>query len=136
MSFTLHGIAVSSGIAIGHVHLLSHCSLEVAHYVLPKLFISEEISRFDAALQATRSEFAGLRSNRPSYAAAEFDAFLELHQMILDDPLLSVGPREMIERERCNAEWAVKVQTDALAAQFDEFEDAYLRERQRSEELV
>jgi len=130
MSFILHGIAVSSGIAIGHVHLLSHCSLEVAHYVLPKQFIAEEVARFDAALQATRSEFAGLRSNRPSYAAAEFDAFLELHQMILDDPLLSVGPREMIERERCNAEWAVKVQTDALAAQFDEFEDAYLRERQ------
>ena len=130
MSFTLHGIAVSSGIAIGYAHLISHNSLEVAHYVLPKQFLKEEIARFDAALQATRSEFAGLRSNRPSYAAAEFDAFLELHQMILDDPLLSIGPREMVERERCNVEWAIKVQTDALVAQFDEFEDAYLRERQ------
>ena len=130
MSFTLHGIAVSSGIAIGYAHLISHNSLEVAHYVLPKQFLKEEIARFDAALLATRSEFAGLRSNRPSYAAAEFDAFLELHQMILDDPLLSIGPREMVERERCNVEWAIKVQTDALVAQFDEFEDAYLRERQ------
>jgi phosphotransferase system enzyme I (PtsI) len=130
MIFTLHGIAVSSGIAIGHAHLLSHNSLEVEHYTLPKAFIVDEIARFDAALQATRREFAGLRSNRPSYAAAEFDAFLELHQMILDDPLLSIGPREMVEREHCNAEWAIKVQTDALAAQFDEFEDAYLRERQ------
>jgi len=98
--------------------------------VLPKRFISDEIERFEVALQATRSEFAGLRSNRPSYAAAEFDAFLELHQMILDDPLLSVGPREMVEREHCNIEWAIKVQTDILVAQFDEFEDAYLRERQ------
>jgi len=130
MSFTLHGIAVSSGIAIAYAHLLSHTSLEVAHYVLPKRFISDEIERFEVALQATRSEFAGLRSNRPSYAAAEFDAFLELHQMILDDPLLSVGPREMVEREHCNIEWAIKVQTDILVAQFDEFEDAYLRERQ------
>ncbi|ADL54158.1 phosphoenolpyruvate--protein phosphotransferase [Gallionella capsiferriformans] len=130
MSFTLHGIAVSSGIAIGYAHLLSHSSLEVAHYVLPKQFIADEIARFDAALLATRNEFSSLRSNRPSYAAAEFDAFLELHQMILDDPLLSVGPREMVERENCNVEWAIKVQTDALAAQFDEFEDAYLRERQ------
>lgn len=130
MSFTLHGIAVSSGIAIGYAHLLSHRSLEVAHYVLPKQFIAEEIARFDAALLATRNEFSSLRSNRPSYAAAEFDAFLELHQMILDDPLLSAGPREMVERENCNVEWAIKVQTDALAAQFDEFEDAYLRERQ------
>jgi len=130
MSFTLHGISVSSGIAIGYAHLISHTSLEVAHYVLPKQFLAEEIARFDAALQATRKEFASLRSNRPSYAAAEFDAFLELHQMILDDPLLSIGPREMVERERCNVEWAIKVKTDALVAQFDEFEDAYLRERQ------
>jgi phosphoenolpyruvate-protein kinase (PTS system EI component) len=63
MSFTLHGIAVSSGIAIGHAHLISHTSLEVAHYVLPKQFIAEEIARFDAALLATRNEFASLRSN-------------------------------------------------------------------------
>jgi phosphotransferase system enzyme I (PtsI) len=129
MSFTLHGIAVSSGIAIGHAHMVSHTSLEVAHYVLPKQFLAEEIARFDAALLATRNEFANLRSNRPVYAAAEFDAFLELHQMILDDPLLSVAPREMIAKEYCNAEWALKTQTETLVAQFDEFEDAYLRER-------
>ncbi len=130
MSFTLHGIAVSSGIAIGHAHLISHTSLDVAHYVLPKQFLDEEIARFDAALLATRNEFASLRNIRPAHAAAEFDAFLELHQMILDDPLLSVAPREMIASEQCNAEWALKTQTETLVAQFDEFEDAYLRERQ------
>ncbi len=129
MSFTLHGISVSSGIAIGYAHLISHTSLDVAHYALPKKFIDEEIARFDTALLATRNEFASMRSNRPTYAAAEFDAFLELHQMILDDPLLSVAPREMIANEQCNAEWALKVQTETLVAQFDEFEDAYLRER-------
>jgi len=130
MSFTLHGIAVTSGIAIGHAHLISHTSMEVAHYVLPKQYLEEEIARFDAALLATRNEFSVLRSNRPTYAAAEFDAFLELHQMILDDPLLSVAPRDMIASEQCNAEWALKVHTEALQAQFDDFEDAYLRERQ------
>lgn len=130
MSFTLHGIAVSSGIAIGHAHLISHTSMEVAHYVLPRQFIDEEMERFDAALSATRDELAVLRKNRPVHAAAEFDAFLELHQMILDDPQLSVAPRDLIAKEQCNAEWALKVQTDALVAQFDEFDDAYLRERQ------
>jgi phosphotransferase system enzyme I (PtsI) len=130
MSFTLHGIAVTSGIAIGHAHLISHTSMEVAHYVLPKKYLAEEIARFDAALLATRNEFSVLRSNRPVYAAAEFDAFLELHQMILDDPLLSVAPRDMIASEQCNAEWALKVHAEALQAQFDDFEDAYLRERQ------
>jgi phosphotransferase system enzyme I (PtsI) len=130
VSFTLHGISVSNGIAIGYAHLISHTSLDVAHYALPKKFIEEEIARFDNALLATRNEFTSMRSNRPNYAAAEFDAFLELHQMILDDPLLSVAPREMIAKEQCNAEWALKVQTETLVAQFDEFEDSYLRERQ------
>lgn len=130
MSFTLHGIAVSSGIAIGYAHLISHTSLEVAHYVLPAQFIDEEIARFERALQAARNEFSSLRSSQPTHAAAEFDAFLELHQMILDDPLLSIAPRQMIAADHCNAEWALKTQTDALVAQFDEFEDAYLRERQ------
>ena len=32
MSFALHGLAVSSGIAIGRAHLVSHATLEVAHY--------------------------------------------------------------------------------------------------------
>jgi len=130
MTFALHGIAVSSGIAIGHAHLLSHTSLEVLHYNLPPQLVDEELTRFDAALQATRQEFISLRANRPQHAAAEFDAFLELHLMILEDPLLSVAPREMIVREHCNAEWALKTQTEILVAQFDEFEDAYLRERQ------
>ena len=35
----------------------------------------------------------------------------------------------MIEHEQCNAEWALKVQMDALVAEFEAFEDAYLSER-------
>ncbi len=129
MNFTLHGIAVSGGIAIGHAHLISHTSLEVAHYVLPKRLVPEEVARFDAALESTRQELAALRANPPQQAAAEFDAFLDLHLMILADEHISHAPREMIEREQCNAEWALKVQMDDLAAHFEAFEDAYLRER-------
>ncbi len=129
MSFTLHGIAVSSGIAIGHAHLVSHTSLEVARYTLPKHLVQEEVKRFDAALEATRSELASLHDNRPLYAAAEFDAFLDLHLMILADEHISNVPRTMIEHEQCNAEWALKVQMDELVTQFEAFEDVYLRER-------
>jgi phosphotransferase system enzyme I (PtsI) len=31
MSFALHGVAVSGGIAIGHAHLVSRAKLEAAH---------------------------------------------------------------------------------------------------------
>lgn len=129
MSFTLHGIPVSSGIAIGHAHLLSHSVPEVVHYVMPDHLVQEEIARFDAAMESTRQELAGLRNNRPQHAAAEFDAFLELHLMILADEHIGPASRKMIEQERCNAEWALKIQMDALVAQFEAFDDAYLRER-------
>jgi phosphotransferase system enzyme I (PtsI) len=129
MSFTLHGIAVSSGIAIGHAHLLSHTALEVAHYLVPKNLVQEELARLDAALETTRQELAALRDNRPQQAAAEFDAFLDLHLMILADEHISQASRKMIEHEHCNAEWALKVQMDELVMHFEEFDDAYLRER-------
>lgn len=125
----MHGIPVSSGIAIGYAHLLSHTALEVVHYVLPRNLVHEEIARFDAALESTRNELEGLRSNRPVYAAAEFDAFLDLHLMILADEHITLTSRKMIEQEQCNAEWALKVQMDALVAEFEAFEDAYLSER-------
>jgi phosphotransferase system enzyme I (PtsI) len=129
MNFTLHGIAVSSGIAIGHAHLISHTTLEVAHYVLPKHLVGEEVARLDAALEATRQELTALRVSRPTQAAAEFDAFLDVHLMILADEHISRMTREIVQREHCNAEWALKVQMDDLVAHFEEFEDAYLRER-------
>jgi phosphotransferase system enzyme I (PtsI) len=88
-----------------------------------------EIMRFDAAVAQVREDLQDLRASVPPTAPAEIGAFIALHLMILSDSNLSVAPHGIIETEHCNAEWALKVQADALAAQFDEIEDEYLRER-------
>lgn len=129
MSFTIHGIGVSGGIAIGHAHLISHTTLEVAHYDVPPDQVAEESARFDMAVRTVRDELDQLRGSVPAGAPAEFGAFIDLHLMILDDSTLSVTPRTIIETENCNAEWALKIQTDELLQQFDAIEDSYLRER-------
>jgi phosphotransferase system enzyme I (PtsI) len=129
MSLTIHGIGVSGGVAIGHAHLMTHAGLEVPRYDVPPHQAAEESARFDAAIKQVRAEFEGLRASIPATAPAEISAFINLHQMILSDSTLSVAPRRIIETENCNAEWALKLQTDALLAQFDEMEDEYLRER-------
>jgi phosphotransferase system enzyme I (PtsI) len=59
----------------------------------------------------------------------EFGAFLDVHWMILTDPTLSEVPKKIILKERCNAEWALTQQMSVLVEQFDQIEDAYLRER-------
>ena len=129
MSFTIHGIGVSGGIAIGHAHLVTHAGLEVPRYSLPPHQAADESARFEAAVEQVRAEFEELRASVPASAPAEFGGFINLHLMILADSTLSVVPRRIIETENCNAEWALKVQTDELLAKFDEIEDEYLRER-------
>ncbi len=130
MSFVLHGVGVSGGIAIGHAHLASHAALEVAHHILPRNKVSNEISRLGVAFTTVREELETLHASVISGpASAEFGAFLDLHRMILDDPTLSSAAKTYISQNQCNAEWAITQQTDVLLAQFEQIEDAYLRER-------
>ncbi|ALQ50163.1 phosphoenolpyruvate--protein phosphotransferase [Nitrosomonas ureae] len=130
MSFILHGIGVSEGIAIGHAHLADPAALEVAHYLIPKSQIEKEIARLDSAFAVVRKEFEALQQSvADGHARAEFSAFLDLHLMILDDPMLSEATRSMIAQTYCNAEWALTQQMQELLVQFEAIEDAYLRER-------
>jgi phosphoenolpyruvate-protein phosphotransferase (PTS system enzyme I) len=129
MSFVMHGIGVSGGIAIGYAHLVSHTSFEVAHYAVSEEYIEAEIARFNRAIDAVRDELESLQKNVPASAPQEFGAFLNLHLMILNDSTLSEVPRALIADQQCNAEWALKLQMNALLEQFEEIEDSYLRER-------
>jgi phosphotransferase system enzyme I (PtsI) len=129
MSFAMHGVGVSGGIAIGYAHLITHAALEVPLYALPKAQIQNEIARFEAAIETTRHELEALRANIPAGSPAEFGAFLDLHLLILGDSTLSKSPVDLIRGQRINAEWALKQQMDALLKQFEQIEDDYLRER-------
>ncbi len=133
MSFTLHGLGVSGGIAIGHAHLVTSASLEVDHYQIPEEFIAREVKRFEKAVKLVRAELNNLekeiQSTHKGEASGEMAAFVTIHRMMLDDPSLSETPRDVIRRESCNAEWALKLQLDELLAQFAEVQDEYLRER-------
>ena len=129
MSFTIHGIGVSGGIAIGHAHLLSHAELEVEHYTIGDAEVAAEQARFDAAIGSARGELAALAEHIPANAPPEVEGFLNLHLMILGDSMLSEAPRALIASRKCNAEWAVSQQAEALLEQFERIEDEYLRER-------
>ena len=128
-SFTLHGAGVSGGIAIGYAHLVSSARLEVAHYEVAPGDIETEIRRFEDAIRHVRGELIQMQAGVANSAPAEIGAFLNVHRMILDDAHLSQVPRDLIRSRRCNAEWALVQQMDALVAQFEEIEDVYLRER-------
>ena len=128
MSFTLHGLGVSGGIAIGQAQLLSHATLEVAHLTLPARQLEKEVLRFETAVDQVRTELDELR-NEMADSAAEMRAFIDVHSLILQDPELVDVPKNLIRERGCNAEWALVQQMDYLVKQFDAIDDPYLRER-------
>jgi phosphotransferase system enzyme I (PtsI) len=129
MNFVLHGHAVSSGITIGYAHLVATARLEVAHYEIAGDAIEAEVRRFEAGLRKAREELQALKAHIPADSPPEFEAFLNLHRMILDDSALAQAPKELIRERRANAEWALVQQMEKLTDRFDEIEDPYLRER-------
>ncbi len=129
MAFIIHGIGVSDGIAIGHAHLMTGGSLEVDHFQIPKEFINREVRRFDKAVKQVGEELDRLEKSVRDDAPAELAAFVGMHRMILEDPMISDAPRDLIRNEACNAEWALKVELDIMLAEFEDVQDEYLRER-------
>ena len=128
MSFTLHGLGVSDGIAIGQAHLLSQATLEVSHLVIPPRMVEKEVARFDTAVERVRAELEALKVGKEN-SPTDIGAFIDLHMMLLADPELSEVPKQIIRERRCNAEWAIVQQMEVLVTQFDEIDDIYLRER-------
>ncbi len=128
-TFSLHGIPVSRGIAIGRAHLLRSAALDVKHYLISQEKIESEVQRLSNAIAKVHEELQTIRQDLSPEAPSELGAFIDVHVLILSDPIVSEQPLDIIRSRYYNAEWALLTQIDALSAQFDEIEDAYLRER-------
>ncbi len=135
-SFTLHGIPVSRGISIGRAHLLTPAALDVKHYLVPEEQVEAEVKRLQHAIQAVHGNLQDLWNELPKDAPTELGAFIDVHVLILSDPMISEAPLDIIRSRHYNAEWALVTQIDELSAQFDEIEDEYLRERKQDIQQV
>jgi len=136
VSFTLHGIPVSRGIAIGRAYLIAPAALDVDHYLIEPDQIDAEIARFHAAQAGVLAELEALREDLSADAPSEMSAFINVHTMILNDAMLVQEVIDLIRTRRYNVEWALTEQLEILGGYFDEIEDEYLRERKADVEQV
>lgn len=128
-SFTLQGIPVSRGITIGRAHLLRPAAMDVKHYLVAQEQVEAEVERLQQAIAKVQIDLQSIWAELPTDAPTELGAFLDVHALILSDPMVSEAPLDIIRSRHYNAEWALVTQVDVLSAQFDEIEDEYLRER-------
>ena len=140
MTFAVHGIAVSSGVAIGRAVLVASSRLDVAHYFVEPDQVQAEITRVRSARDAVVSELGRVQQTLHELNAkeghVELAALLDVHMMMLQDEQLTDGVKHWIVERRYNAEWALTTQLELVARQFDEMEDPYLRERKADLEQV
>jgi phosphotransferase system enzyme I (PtsI) len=140
LTFSIHGLAVSRGVAIGRAVLVASSRVDVAHYFIQAPQTESEIDRVRAGRDAVVDEIRRLQESitrmGPKEAPHELGALLDVHLMLLQDEELISGVKHWITDRLYNAEWALTTQLEVIARQFDEMEDAYLRERKADLEQI
>lgn len=140
MTFSVHGLAVARGIAIGRAVLMASSRVDVAHYFIEPGQVEGEIERIRQGRNAVVEELQRLQQTiaqmGPKEAPHELAALLDVHLMLLQDEDLISGVKHWITGRLYNAEWALTTQLEVLSRQFDEMEDEYLRQRKADLEQV
>ncbi len=136
MTFSIHGLAVARGIAIGRAVLVASSRVDVAHYFIKPEQVFAEIDRMRSARDAVIDELQRLQRDMPKDAPHELAALLDVHLMLLMDEELNTSVVHWIKERLYNAEWALSSQLEIIARQFDEMDDPYLRERKADVEQV
>ncbi len=129
--FALHGTGIGGGIVVGRAVVLESRLIDVPRYRVEFAMRLAETSRLARAVETVRAELRAIAEHLPPDAPSEAQALLQVHAMILDDPSLAPQATVAIESHGQNAEWAFASQAEHLAAQFEQFDDPYLRERGR-----
>lgn len=136
MSIQVFGVPVSRGVAIGRAVLVASSRVDVAHYFVAPSELGAEVQRLKRARDDVAAELSALQRDLPEDAPAELSALLDVHLMLLHDDALAGATKDWILERHYNAEWALSAQLEVLARQFDDMEDAYLRERKADLEQV
>jgi phosphotransferase system enzyme I (PtsI) len=136
MTFSIHGLAVARGIAIGRAVLVASSRVDVAHYFIQPNQVISEIRRLRKARDDVVDELQRLQKDMPKDAPHELAALLDVHLMLLQDEELTSGVVHWIRERFYNAEWALTSQLEIIVRQFEEMEDPYLRERKADMEQV
>ena len=129
MTFSLHGIGVSRGIAIGKAHIIVRTQLEIDDYSVAPQEASREIERLRDAVRQAKADLREVRKQIPATTAADIAAFIDTHLLMLEDSALTFDAERLIREQGCNAGWALKLQRDALVRAFDAMDDPYLSTR-------
>lgn len=129
MALMLNGMGVSRGISIGNVFILRRNQHEYVERTIEKKNLAREVKRYKTAHSNARKQLLKLRKEIPKDSPEDVSSFIETHLLMLDDAMMAASPIDIIKEKKCNAEWALKLQRDAIVKVFDSMDDPYIATR-------
>ncbi len=136
MTVKLYGMGVSRGIAIGKVHVILSDQVDILEHYIDQSQIESEINRLQQAVEKAKTQLSAVRDQIPETTSADIVGFIDAHLLMLNDAILINEPIRKIREKLYSAEWALKLQRDALVSIFEEMDDSYLRTRKDDIEHV
>jgi phosphotransferase system enzyme I (PtsI) len=128
----LKGIGGSPGICIGKAYLVDKEGVDVIKkYVVPQESRSAEVGRFKTAVKNAREALQQIIDKTPE-EFRQHAQILETHILLLEDKMLYDRTIDLIEKERVNAEWALKKVVSQVKPMFESMSDDYLKQRART----
>jgi len=132
----LYGIGASDGICIGQAYLVDNKGVDVIkRYAIPQHDLANEINRFKTAVNKADDELRVVIEASPEDLRQHVNIY-ETHIALLKDKMLYGKTIAHIEKERVNAEWALKKVIANIKLMFQKMDDSYLRERDADIEHV
>lgn len=123
------GVGVSQGVVIGRVLRVHTGTRYIYRAKIDETEIDRELRRFNAAVRLARRQLLQIKERAESELGKDHAYIFDAHLLMLEDEKLITDVTEQICKERCNAEWALKVVSDRVLAVYSEIKDDYLRER-------
>lgn len=137
MSKTLKGIQVSSGIGIGRAFLVDRRKIKVERYPVNVKDIPKEIERFNNALELSKKQLLEIKEKLIAELGSKGHAnIVDVHILILEDEMLVREAIKIVEKDRVNAEWALRKVLTQFADFFEAIDDPYMKDRKSDIEHV
>jgi phosphotransferase system enzyme I (PtsI) len=125
----IHGISGSPGICIGKAYIVDREGVDIIkRYFISDSWVQPEINRFKSAVKKAKDEHAAIIESLNDDLSSQLN-ILETHMVLFKDKMLYGKTIETIEKERVNAEWALKKVSRQVKNMFEKVEDPYLQAR-------
>jgi phosphotransferase system enzyme I (PtsI) len=126
---TLHGIAVSPGVAIGEALVIGNEGFRIPRHYVVRDDVENEVQRFAVAVAGVAEEIQQNRDSVSQLLGEQYGAIFSAHLQMLQDTRLREKVESLIREKQYSTEHAVRETLEAYARIFRESDSSYLAER-------